>query len=84
MSILITIYHGSRQIVEVPTSGLERKPYDFGLGFYCTESNELRRNGQPLLSAPSRCTSNETRTSTRPAPSRSTASPESSAVPSRT
>ena len=65
MSILITIYHGSRQIVEVPTSGLERKPYDFGLGFYCTESNE-------------------TRTSTRPAPSRSTTSPESSATPSRT
>lgn len=41
MDKLITIYHGSKQIVEVPTFGLGRKNNDFGLGFYCTESNDL-------------------------------------------
>ena len=39
----ITIYHGSRQIVEVPTFGEGRKNNDFGLGFYCTESNDLAK-----------------------------------------
>ncbi len=42
-SNLITIYHGSPQIVETPTFGLGRKHNDFGLGFYCTESNELAK-----------------------------------------
>ena len=39
----IIIYHGSQQIVEVPAFGLGRKNNDFGLGFYCTESNELAK-----------------------------------------
>ena len=39
----ITIYHGSKQIVEIPTFGEGRKNNDFGLGFYCTESNELAK-----------------------------------------
>lgn len=39
----LTIYHGSKQIVEVPTLGLGRKNNDFGLGFYCTESNDLAK-----------------------------------------
>ena len=43
MDKLITIYHGSRQIVEVPTFGLGRKNNDFGLGFYCTESSSLAK-----------------------------------------
>ena len=43
MNKLITIYHGSKQIVEVPTFGLGRKNNDFGLGFYCTESNDLAK-----------------------------------------
>ena len=43
MDKLITIYHGSKQIVEIPTFGLGRKNNDFGLGFYCTESNELAK-----------------------------------------
>ena len=43
MDKLITIYHGSKQIVEVPTFGAGRKNNDFGLGFYCTESLELAR-----------------------------------------
>ncbi len=43
MDKLITVYHGSNKIVEVPTFGLGRKNNDFGLGFYCTESNELAK-----------------------------------------
>ena len=43
MDKLITIYHGSKQIVEVPTYSLGRKNNDFGLGFYCTESNDLAK-----------------------------------------
>ena len=43
MDKLITIYHGSKQVVEVPTFGLGRKNNDFGLGFYCTESNALAK-----------------------------------------
>ena len=39
----ITIYHGSKQIVEAPTFGLGRKNNDFGLGFYCTESVDLAK-----------------------------------------
>ena len=39
----ITIYHGSKQIIEVPTYGEGRKHNDFGIGFYCTESNELAK-----------------------------------------
>ena len=40
---LITIFHGSPQIVETPTFGLGRKNNDFGLGFYCSESNDLAK-----------------------------------------
>ena len=43
MDRIMTIYHGSEQIVEVPTFGLGRKNNDFGLGFYCTESEELAK-----------------------------------------
>ena len=43
MDKIITIYHGSKQIVETPTFGLGRKNNDFGLGFYCTESNDLAK-----------------------------------------
>ena len=43
MDKIMTIYHGSEQIVEVPTYGLGRKNNDFGLGFYCTESEELAK-----------------------------------------
>lgn len=43
MNKLITIYHGSKQIVEVPTFGLGRKNNDFGQGFYCTVSIELAK-----------------------------------------
>lgn len=43
MDRIITIYHGSEQIVEMPTFGLGRQNNDFGLGFYCTESEELAK-----------------------------------------
>lgn len=43
MDKLITIYHGSKQIVEVPAFGMGRKNNDFGRGFYCTESNDLAK-----------------------------------------
>ena len=43
MDKLKTIFHGSHHIVEVPTFGLGRKNNDFGLGFYCTESNDLAK-----------------------------------------
>ena len=43
MENLITVYHGSNQIIEFPTFGLGRKNNDFGLGFYCTESSDLAK-----------------------------------------
>lgn len=43
MNKTITIYHGSKQIVEVPVFGEGRKNNDFGLGFYCTESKDLAK-----------------------------------------
>ena len=43
MDKVITIFHGSEQIIEVPTFGLGRKNNDFGLGFYCTESEDLAK-----------------------------------------
>ena len=43
MDKLITIYHGSEEIVEKPAYGKGRKNNDFGLGFYCTEDAELAK-----------------------------------------
>ena len=43
MNQKITLYHGSEQIVESPTFGLGKQNNDFGLGFYCTESEELTK-----------------------------------------
>ena len=43
MDKLITIFHGSQHIVEVPAFGLGRKNNDFGQGFYCTESSDLAK-----------------------------------------
>ena len=48
MDKIITIYHGSEQIVEVPTFGKGKKNNDFGLGFYCTESDDLAKEWQYL------------------------------------
>lgn len=43
MDKLITIYHGSEKIVEKPTFGEGKKNNDFGLGFYCTSSEDLAK-----------------------------------------
>lgn len=43
MDKLITIYHGSERIVEQPAFGEGKKNNDFGLGFYCTASEELAK-----------------------------------------
>ncbi len=43
MDKLLTIYHGSKQIIEKPVFGEGRKTNDFGLGFYCTESSDLAK-----------------------------------------
>ena len=43
MDKIITIFHGSEQIVETPEFGLGRKNNDFGLGFYCTENEDLAK-----------------------------------------
>ena len=43
MEKIITIYHGSEKIVEIPTFGEGKKNNDFGLGFYCTESEDLAK-----------------------------------------
>lgn len=43
MNKSITIYHGSEKNVEHPVFGEGRKHNDFGLGFYCTASEELAK-----------------------------------------
>lgn len=43
MDRIITLFHGSEQIVETPEFGLGRKNNDFGLGFYCTENEDLAK-----------------------------------------
>lgn len=43
MDKLITIYHGSEKIIEYPTFGEGKQNNDFGLGFYCTASEDLAK-----------------------------------------
>lgn len=37
------LYHGSAKVIEVPQYGLGSKENDYGLGFYCTQSNDLAK-----------------------------------------
>ncbi len=39
----LTVYHGSNKIIKAPVFGLGNKNNDYGLGFYCTESEELAK-----------------------------------------
>lgn len=39
----ITLYHGSESIIEMPQFGAGNPHNDYGLGFYCTESEELAK-----------------------------------------
>lgn len=41
MKQILTLYHGSENIVEEQIFGKGKKNNDFGLGFYCTESEAL-------------------------------------------
>ncbi|MCM1263079.1 MAG: DUF3990 domain-containing protein [Butyrivibrio sp.] len=43
MGKLVTIYHGSERIVEQPIWGEGKENNDFGIGFYCTESEDLAK-----------------------------------------
>ena len=43
MERIITLYHGSEQQIEEPTFGKGKENNDFGLGFYCTESEDLAK-----------------------------------------
>ena len=43
MNNKITLYHGSQQVIEKPQYGMGNIHNDYGLGFYCTESEELAR-----------------------------------------
>lgn len=43
MNKLITLYHGSKQIIEKPIFGIGKEHNDFGLAFYCTESPDLAK-----------------------------------------
>lgn len=39
----LKIYHGSEKIIEKPVYGFGKEHNDFGLGFYCTESEALAK-----------------------------------------
>ena len=38
------LYHGSPKMIEVPQYGFGAKENDYGLGFYCTQSNDLAKD----------------------------------------
>lgn len=40
---MLTIYHGSDQVVERPRFGFGKPYNDYGLGFYCTEHADMAR-----------------------------------------
>jgi len=37
------IFHGSQNIIKVPQYGLGKVGNDFGLGFYCTENEDMSK-----------------------------------------
>ena len=39
----ITLYHGSTKVIEKPSFGEGNPKNDYGLGFYCTENQELAK-----------------------------------------
>lgn len=43
MEIIMKVFHGSKCIIEKPIFGVGNKHNDYGMGFYCTESNELAK-----------------------------------------
>ena len=45
----ITLFHGSEKVIEHPVFGAGKKHNDFGLGFYCTESEALAKEQTAIL-----------------------------------
>lgn len=43
MHRILTLYHGSKDMITEPQYGLGREHNDFGRGFYCTESPDLAK-----------------------------------------
>lgn len=43
MNKIITLFHGSEKVIEVPSFGEGKRNNDFGLGFYCTEAEKLAK-----------------------------------------
>lgn len=43
MGRILTLYHGSANIIEKPIFGVGKSHNDYGLGFYCTENVELAK-----------------------------------------
>ena len=43
MGKILTLYHGSANIIETPIFGAGKPHNDYGLGFYCTENIELAK-----------------------------------------
>ena len=39
----ITLFHGSEKVIEAPSFGEGKRNNDFGLGFYCTETENLAK-----------------------------------------
>ncbi len=40
---VITLYHGSQKIIEKPVFGIGNNKNDYGLGFYCTQDENLAK-----------------------------------------
>lgn len=40
---MLTIFHGSEKIIQKPEYGIGKEHNDFGIGFYCTENEELAK-----------------------------------------
>ena len=43
MDKIITLYHGSEKVIDTPSFGVGKRTNDFGLGFYCTETEGLAK-----------------------------------------
>ena len=43
MNKIITLFHGSEKVIEAPFFGEGKRNNDFGLGFYCTETENLAK-----------------------------------------
>ena len=49
MNKIITLFHGSEKVIEAPSFGEGKRNNDFGLGFYCTETENLATDAPAIL-----------------------------------